>query len=66
MAYDPNFRGGVVILTRDLDGDGKADIVTSPGLGGGPHVKIFSGTDSELVNEFIAFDPDFRGGVYVG
>jgi hypothetical protein len=39
--YDPGFRGGVLVAAGDVDGDGRAEIVTAPGQGGGPHVKIF-------------------------
>jgi hypothetical protein len=42
-AYDTNFRGGVNVAVADMDGDGRADIITGAGEGGGSHVKIFSG-----------------------
>jgi FG-GAP repeat len=42
-------------------------LVTSPGVGGGPHVKVYADvTSSEgptLVAEFMAYDPTFSGGV---
>jgi hypothetical protein len=66
MAYDENFRGGVITAARDLDGDGKADIITAPGKSGGPHVKAFSGADNQLLDEFMAFESTFFGGIYVG
>lgn len=31
--------------------DGKADIITAPGPGGGPHVRIFDGQDSTSKTE---------------
>ena len=63
FSYDPSFRGGVNVSTGDVDGDGRADIVTGTGVGGGPHVRAFDArTGSELAS-FFAYDPSFRGGV---
>jgi len=65
FAYDPAFIGGVNVASGDLDGDGLADIVTSAGPGGGPHVRGFSlatGLPTELAS-FYAYDPAFPGGV---
>ncbi len=69
LAYDPAFTGGVEVAAGDLDGDGIAEIVTGPGNGGGPHVEVFGvGAKAEAVTTragFLAYDPAFRGGVYV-
>ncbi len=65
MAYDPNFRGGVNVAVGDVTGDGKPDIVTGAGVGGGPHVKVFDGATGGLALQFMAYDPAFRGGVFV-
>lgn len=68
-AYDPNFRGGVDVAAADVDDDGVAEIITSPGPGGGPHIKIFTAKGVLLkttkVNEFFAYDASFTGGVHV-
>jgi hypothetical protein len=41
-AYGSNFAGGVTVAAADVNGDGKADIITGPGAGGGPDVEVNS------------------------
>jgi hypothetical protein len=65
MAYDPRFLGGVRLAVGDVNGDGKADIITAPGAGGGPDIRIFNGATGALMREFMAYDPRFTAGVYV-
>jgi hypothetical protein len=65
FAYDENFRGGVNVAAGDINGDGKAEIVTGAGPGGGPQVKIFNAYGS-LQSSFFAFDQDFKEGIEVG
>jgi hypothetical protein len=65
FAYDPNFTGGVRVAAGDLNGDGKADIFTAAGAGGGPQVEVFSGVDLTVLRSFFAYDIGFSGGVYV-
>lgn len=76
-AYSSTFNGGVSVAVGDVDGDRRADIVTGAGIGGGPHVKAFSGkqlfpTPGKMtvgtpapVRNFMAFDGQYRGGVNV-
>lgn len=64
-AYATNFRGGVHLATGDLNGDGKAEIITGAGFGGGPHVRVFDAGGKVLNNGFFAYQQTFRGGVYV-
>jgi len=65
FAYDPAFTGGVRVAAGDINGDGIPDIVTAPGAGGGPHVKVFNGTSAAALMSFFAYDVGFTGGVYV-
>ena len=37
FAYDRNFRGGVNVAAIDLNNDGKDEIITGAGVGGGEH-----------------------------
>jgi hypothetical protein len=64
-AYDPSFTGGVSVTAADINGDGTPDIVTGAWTGGGPNIRVFSGTDGSMLASFYAYDPDFTGGVSV-
>ncbi|MBX7106574.1 MAG: FG-GAP-like repeat-containing protein, partial [Gemmataceae bacterium] len=64
-AYDASFHGGVRVAVGDVNGDGTSDIVTGPGPGMSPVIKIFSGVDGSLLSQFTAFTAGFAGGVSV-
>ncbi len=64
-AYASSFTGGVRVDAVDVDGDGKADIVTGAGPGGGPHVKVFRATDLAVLDSFFAQPATFTAGVFV-
>jgi subtilisin-like proprotein convertase family protein len=73
FAYDGSFSGGVYVAAGAIQsaGSGGAEIITSPGPGGGPHVKIFTDTnnngavsDNPLFDQFFAYGT-FSGGVRV-
>jgi hypothetical protein len=55
----------VHVALGDVNGDGVLDTITGAGPGGGPHVEVFSGKDRSLLASFFAFNPSFRGGVFV-
>jgi uncharacterized protein YkwD len=65
FAYSASFTGGVFVAAGDVNGDGKADIVTGAGAGGGPHVRVFSGADGHELAGFFAYPANFTGGVSV-
>ena len=65
FAYDAGFSGGVSVAAADVDADGRADVVTGAGPGGGPHVKAFSGASGAVIRDLFAFAPGYRGGVSV-
>jgi hypothetical protein len=71
FAFESTFTGGVYVSTGDLDGDGVADVIVAPDLGGGPVVVVYSGArlaagqspEAAQLNRFFGIeDRDFRGG----
>lgn len=59
--YGSDFTGGVRIACGDIDSDGKDEILTGPGIGGGPHLKIFN-QNLELIHQsFPLSQPDVGG-----
>ena len=65
FAYETSFRGGVLVAAGDVDGDHKADVITGTGVGGGPRVVSFAGSDNRVLQNFFAYEDTFRGGVQV-
>lgn len=64
LAYDKNFKGGVNVATGDFDNNGYSEIITAPGQGGGPQIKIFN-YQGNLQKSFFAYDTSYHGGVRV-
>jgi hypothetical protein len=64
-AYHATFSGGVFVGAGDINGDGRRDVISGAGAGGGPHVKVFNGQDAEVLQSFYAYHPLFGGGVRV-
>jgi hypothetical protein len=63
--YDAAFTGGVRVAVGDRNNDGRIDIVTSAGAGGGTDVGAFDGLTGTNIDRFFAQDADFTGGLYV-
>src|SRR5262249_40092242 len=66
MAYNIAFAGGVYVASGDVNADGKADIITGAGAGGGPNVTVFSGADLSVLQDFMTYPTAFAGRVRVG
>jgi suppressor of ftsI len=66
LAYGRNFLGGVRVAAGDNNGNGRIDIVTGQGPGGGSRVKVFGGPDLMTMADFQPFGKNFGGGVFVG
>ncbi len=62
MPYNDNFKGNTRIIASDLNRDGFTDIITMPGAGAGPHVRVFNRSGS-LLTSFYAYESLNSGGV---
>ncbi|MDP3964756.1 MAG: FG-GAP-like repeat-containing protein [bacterium] len=66
FAYFSFLRSGVRVASCDLNGDGRDEIVTAPGPGGRPHIRIFDYLGNPTINNgFFALDGLFLGGANV-
>lgn len=65
FAFDSKFRGGVNVAIGDLEGDGSSEIITTPGVSGGPQIRAFN-SRGQVRTQFFAGDTKFRGGLTVG
>jgi hypothetical protein len=66
-AYGRRFQGGVRMALADVNQDGVLDVITGPGPGPGgkSDVRVFDGRSKALIQEFTAYNPPFKGGVFV-
>jgi hypothetical protein len=64
FAYDSRFTGGVRVASADVDGDGRDDLITGAGIGGGAQVRTFRGLDFTRLSSAFAYD-NFFGGIFV-
>ncbi|MFH1509234.1 MAG: VCBS repeat domain-containing M23 family metallopeptidase [bacterium] len=64
-AYASSFRGGVRVACGDLNGDGFAEIITGPGPGGGPQVRVFYSNGDVYNGSIFPFSENLRTGVDV-
>jgi hypothetical protein len=68
--FGDHFKRGVRVAMGDVDGDGQADVIVGAGRNGAPRVIVYDGAEllqghAVALADFFAFDPAFRGGVFV-
>ena len=65
LAFEAAFTGGVFVAAGDIDRDGRADLVVTPDVGGGPRARVLSaGNPGRVIADMFAIDdPNFRGGI---
>lgn len=67
LAYEQSFRGGVQLMVANIDGRfdrNKEEIITAPGPGREPLIKIFT-NKAKIKKSFMAFTKNWQGGVNV-
>jgi len=65
FAFDPGVNRGVFVGAGDYNGDIVSDIVVAAGPGGSPHIKVFNGSGTSLIDSFFAYDIYAMGGLSV-
>lgn len=61
LAYGKNFNGGATLRSADIDGDSIDELLLAPGIGGGPHIRVYQ-PDGTLKLEFFAGEVNEAGG----
>src|SRR5262249_25373851 len=64
-AYESSFTGGVRVALADVNADGVVDIITAPGPGRAPMVRIFDGRNGAFISEFLAYSARMTQGVWI-
>jgi len=65
VAYGAGYIGGVRLAATDLTGDGRVEIITVPGPGGEPVMKIYDGATFANTNSLLVYPASFTNGVFV-
>ena len=60
FAYEANMKSGVLLGAGDVDGDGRDEIVTVPGRGAAPFVRVFNKSGKALNGGYYAFNVNDR------
>ncbi|MFA6272190.1 MAG: FG-GAP-like repeat-containing protein [Patescibacteria group bacterium] len=64
FGFNESFRGGTNVASGDIDGDGMDEIIVGIGSGEEPWVRVYE-RSGQKITEFLAYDKNIRGGVYV-
>jgi hypothetical protein len=59
FAFDPSSRGGVSVAAADATGDGRPELVTGAGPGGGSRVRVLDAATLAELSSYAAYSPPF-------
>jgi hypothetical protein len=59
------FAGGVRVAATDVNGDGRAEIITGPGPGRPSEARVFNLATGVLLSNGLAYAPGFTAGMFV-
>jgi len=65
VPYPAGFSGGVRVAATDLTGDGRVEIITAPGPGIAPVLKIYDGATFANTHSIPAYPATFTSGTFV-
>lgn len=65
IAYDEKFEGGAHVAACDINGDGKAEVITGSGMHSTAHVRGFNKKGEYMGLSLFPFEEGHRGGVDV-
>jgi hypothetical protein len=65
FAYEPTFLGGVRVAALDVNGDGKADVITAPASNFTSYVQVRDMSRGASMEAFLAYDANYLGGAFV-
>ena len=63
--YGAGFAGGISLASADVNGDGRADIITAPLSGGASRIVVVSGATRSVIRDYLAFGSSYIGGANV-
>lgn len=63
-AYSNKLRGSFTSFIADVNADGINEIITAPGQGMGPHVRVFD-MWGNVISQFFTHHTGFRGGINI-
>jgi hypothetical protein len=61
--FGPGYHGGINVAAGDVNGDGYANVIVGQDQGGQPEVKVYSGKNGSVLDDFLAYKSTFSGGV---
>ena len=65
VPYPAGFSGGVRVAATDLTGDGRVEIITAPGPGIAPVLKIYDGATFANTSSIPAYPDTFASGTFI-